>query len=164
MSDGHPRCRLHSLTLESDGLDRALCDLRPLVITELPIVGREGQGEVPNMAAGRIGSIRVASRVESGTEVRDLLQRQRSSLFYAHHYPRSDDFASATRETMPSRTPVAATTTAGVPAARAATSTEPDDRAGVPEPGRQDEPTPVVDPQARSPVSSVRDQHSLPGD
>jgi hypothetical protein len=91
MSDGHPRCRLHSLTLESDGLDRALCDLRPLVITESPIVGREGQGEVPHMATGRIGAVRVVGRVECGTEVSDLLGRQRSSFFYAHHYPRRDD-------------------------------------------------------------------------
>jgi hypothetical protein len=43
------------------------------------------------MTAGRIGAIHVVGRVKCSAEIADLLGGQRSSLFYAHDYPRRDD-------------------------------------------------------------------------
>ena len=74
--DRHPGRRLLSFALQAQRLHRLVGDLRPLIITQLTIAGRKRQRQMEYVATLRVRAERLVGRVESRTDVSDLLARE----------------------------------------------------------------------------------------
>jgi hypothetical protein len=67
MTDGHPGRWLEPFPFEPDGPDCLVGDLCPLVVGQVPITSGERKGEVPDVAASRIGSMGLIGCIERRT-------------------------------------------------------------------------------------------------